>query len=183
MTHNLFPQKVKLTKDHEYIHENGDRYMGFSKFCDEALLKPFNKSGAAYGVAKSENITADEVIEKWDGQRDNGVRIDEALSRYFKDKTTLETDADIVDLIHSVANEYVSYKNIYNQVVVYNEDHKIAGSPDNFVLTSNRPDGQFEMSDFKSFEKDDLFEHKGWFLPPMQHLSNTKWMKIAFQLS
>lgn len=190
MTHNLFPQLVTLNAEtHEYTDGDGNVFMGFSKFCDNFLTRPFNSAGASYGVAKAsinkgEIISAASVLEKWDEQRNLGVRVDEALSRQFKKQEHLDTDKDIVDLVHSVVNEYAEYKEIYNQVVTYNTQYMIAGSPDTFVLTSNRADGQFIISDFKTFEKqDNLHEHKGWIFPPLNHLSHTKYLRIALQLS
>lgn len=186
---NLYPQKVKLTENHEYLDDNNARYMGFSKFCDEFLIKPFNSTGAAYGVAKSainkgENMSAQEVLDGWEQQRDNGVRIDSAVQLFLETKTILPENDDVSELINSVCAEYATYKSTHCQSVVYNEYYKVGGSPDLFGLTSNRADGQFEMSDIKCFEKDDnLYDHKGWLFEPMSHLSNTKVMKITLQLS
>ncbi len=186
---SLYPQKVKLTENHEYLDANGARYMGFSKFCDEFLIKPFNSAGAAYGVAKSainkgENMSAQTVLDKWDDQRENGVRVDKALQLFLEeDGKILPENEDITELINSVCLEYPK-KLTHCQSVVYNEHYKIGGSPDVFSLTSNRADGQFDMGDFKVFEKDDnLHDHKGWLFPPMSHLSNTKITKINLQLT
>lgn len=189
MSHKLYEQKVRLTEAHEYLDENNVRYMGFSKFSDEYLAKPFNAAGAAYGVAKSAinagtPTSAASVLERWDEQREAGVRYDKAIQRYLETKQILPTDRDIKRLVKSVCKEYDTYHSTYCQSVLYNEYYRIAGSPDCFGLTSNRPDGQFELSDIKVFERqDNLHEHKGWLKPPMNHLSNTKYLKICLQTS
>lgn len=179
----LYKELVKLDEEtHQYLDSNGQKYMGFSSFCDEFLIKKFNNA-AAYGVAKSNGTSVDEVMSKWQMQREAGVRIDKALEVYFKTKQIEEANNDISDLVRSVADEYNIYHSVYNQKVVYNREYKIAGSLDIFGLTSARNDGQFILSDFKCFEKDDLHEHKGWLFEPMNHLSYTKYIKICFQLS
>jgi hypothetical protein len=180
----LYKELVKLDEEtHQYLDNNGQKYMGFSSFSDNFLIKPFNSLGASYGVAKSSGTSVDVVMDKWAQQREAGVRIDKALEVYFKTKQIEEANNDIVDLVRSVADEYKDYHSIFNQKVVYNKEYLIAGSPDTFGLTSARGDGQFVMSDFKVFEKDDLHEHKGWLFEPMNHLSYTKQIKIIFQLS
>lgn len=189
MHHNLFPQLVTLTEEHEYLDKDNNRYMGFSSFYDNYIGKPFNSAGAAYGVAKSNinkgNImSAQEVLDRWDEQRENGVKYDAAIQRYLETKTILPSDLDIKRLVKSVCKEYDNFHSTYCQVVVYNEYYKIGGSPDSFSLTSNRKDGQFELSDIKVFEKqDNLHEHKGWLKSPMNHLSETKYLKICLQTS
>lgn len=190
MSHKLYPQLVTLNEDtHEYRDQQGDRYMGFSSFYEKYIGKTFNSAGAAYGVAKKsinegQAMTAQAVLDRWDEQKENGIRYDKAIQRYLETKHVLDTDKDIKRLVKSVCKEYDNYHSTYCQSVTYNEYYKIAGSSDCFGLTSNRQDGQFEMSDIKVFEKqDNLHDHKGWLKPPMNHLSDTKYLKICFQLS
>jgi hypothetical protein len=190
MSHKLYPKLVNLNEDtHEYLDQNGLRYMGFSKFYDTYIGKEFNSAGAAYGVAKSainkgQAMTAQAVLDQWEIQRDNGIKYDKAIQRYLETKQVLPDDRDIKRLVKSVCREYDNYHSTYCQSVVYNEYYRIGGSPDCFALTSNRQDGQFEMSDIKVFERqDNLHDHKGWLKAPLNHLSSTKFIKIALQLS
>lgn len=188
MTHGLFPEKVKLTEDHRYVHDDGRILMGFSQFFDNFLFKKFNAEAAAYGVAKAkiasgEQVTAQSVIEGWEKQRDEGIRFDSAIELYSKKKELLPENDDINELVKEVVAEYADYFKTFNQVVIYDETYMVAGTVDKFGITSNRPGSMFEMSDFKVFEKDNIHEHRGWLNSPLEHLPMTKFTKIAIQLS
>ncbi len=189
MSHKLYEQKVLLNEDtHEYRDQQGDRYMGFSSFCDQFLLKPFNSAGAAYGVAKKaisegQAMTASAVLDKWTEQRDLGVRYDKAIQKFLEEEQILPENEDISELIKDVCKDYPKGLT-YCQSTVYNEFYKVAGATDIFSLTSKRPDAQIDLGDVKVFEREDnLYEHKGWFFPPLNHLSNTKITKINLQLT
>lgn len=188
MNHGLFPQLVTLREeDHKYYHQNGDKYIGFSSFFENFLHKEFNAGAAAYSTAKSRidagvPTTAEDVKNEWLAKRDLGVRYDLAIQRYLNNKEILPADEDIADILKEVCAEY-DYHKVITQMVTYNEQYKIAGSPDITGITWNRKDSAFEMSDIKVFEKDSLHEGKGWLNAPLSHLPATKFIKIALQLS
>lgn len=180
MAHGLFEPKVKLDLEtHSYTHDNGDKYMGFSSVY-EKISKPFFR-GIANKVAEAEGITATEVTEKWDSQRDEGSRIDDALTEYCKSKTL--SDEKLKSGIDQILAHYTDFKVTEEQLVVYNEEFRTATAIDKWCGYSNRKDGLFAIGDFKCFEKMDLFGGTGWLKGPFSHLPDTKFIKTAFQLS
>lgn len=195
--HNLFPIKVKLEPvSHKYYDNQGREFMSFSKVY-ELLAKKFDADFIAGRVAESKSdMSKEDVLRKWDGQRDEGNRVDEALELYAKTGQILKENEDIAELIKSVISQYSKYNRCYEQIVVYNENTLSAGSLDKLFIFSNRKDSAFGISDFKAFDdivdekgnvtttsEETLFIHRGWLNYPFEHLPNTKYTKICFQLS
>jgi hypothetical protein len=182
----MYPQKVKLNEDHRYFDDRGLEYMGFSKLFDEFLCKPFNKDLAAYGSAKSAGTSASEVIEKWDKQREEGIRIDDCLDSYAHTGMYRAEDEDIIDGVKEVLKTYDEYHKCAGQLSLYSEQYRVAGTCDKISFVSNRADAAFVMSDYKCFEKEIDFMPKGsprFLNAPFDYLANTKYVKISFQLS
>lgn len=178
--HDLFPEKVRLDQEsHKYTHDNGDEYVGFTKVF-EYISKPFFR-GVAKKVAANENISVTEVQERWDGQRDEGSRIDDVLTHYCQ--TGELKDEKMKGAVEQILSHYKGYHKTYEQLVVYNEEYRTATAIDKLVACSNRKDGLCEIGDFKCFEKMDLFSGTGWLKEPFAHLPDTKFIKTAFQLS
>lgn len=187
-SHNLFPEKVKLDEEtHKYFDDYGQNYIGFSRFSELFLGKPFQADLIAGVTAKSQGVDKSVILDKWDQQRDNGSRIDKALelAADFGVSSLTEEYDDVRELVDSVLMVYKDYYQCYEQVVTYSEYYKIAGSPDKFAITSGRKDGSFVMSDYKCFERgiEDLYLARGWMDTPFNHWPKTKYMKIAAQLS
>lgn len=185
----IYNEKVKLNEvDHYYYDDNGLRYMGFSSFYNEFLHRKFDANFMASRVAEAskgseEEKSKQDVLDEWAKKNEMGCYYDKAIEECV-DPIFYEKCPDIADTVKSVLAEYESYKGVHcQQKVVYNEYYRIAGSPDKFCLTSNRKDSSFIMSDFKVFEKDDLYVGRGWLNEPFNHLPASKFIKIAFQLS
>lgn len=181
MNHGLFEEKVKCDENHVYSDNEGNEYISFSKLYD-LICPPFD-SGVSRFVAKAKGVTQEEILGEWNDKRDNGTRIDDALTLYFETGLIKEENNDIKDLILSVAGEYKKHKRGFSQIIVYSEKHRTAGTSDKTFLFTYMKDSAFGKSDFKCFEKDDLFKRRGWLNAPFEHLPNTKYTKIAFQLS
>src|ERR1700748_1121388 len=128
--YTLYPQKVKLNDQHRYFHENGDEYVGFSRLFDEFMTKPFNSAAAAYGVAKSEERTAQSVLDQWEAQRMEGSRIDDCIDLYARNGTFKTEDADIIDAVRFILESYKDYDKTYGQLVLYSEKYRVAGMCD-----------------------------------------------------
>lgn len=157
--------------------------MSFSKLSN-FIIPAFDADNIARFVAKAKGISQEEVKQEWNSRTDNGSRIDKALERYAKDGVILGEDADILELIRSVNEEYKDYHKSYEQLVLYSEQYRVAGSTDKLFVFSNRKDSAFGISDFKAYEKpQDLTKHRGWCKEPFNHLPNSKFTKISFQLS
>lgn len=181
--HSLYPNKVRLDEEqHRYFDASGQEYIGFSS-AFEFIHKKFDAHSISRFVAKAKGVSAQEVRDEWSSKTDNGTRIDKALELYAKSGQILKEDEDIAELVKSVLAEYKIYNSCYEQLVVYNEETRTAGSLDKLFIFSNRKDSAFGISDFKSFESDNLHEHRGWLSAPFEHLPSTKYTKICFQLS
>nr|WP_298660276.1 hypothetical protein [uncultured Flavobacterium sp.] len=184
MSHGLFPELVSLIKEsHTYLHQNGDTYTSFSTLYGKYFVSPFNKDLVAKKVAEKNGTTQEAVLTEWDSKTENGSRIDEALERYAIDGVIFSENLDVYELVKSVLDEYKDYHRCFEQVVVYNEDSKTAGSLDKGFLFGPIKSSNFGLSDFKAFESDDLHFHRGWCKAPFNYLPNTKYTKIAIQLS
>jgi len=181
----MYEQKVKLNQDHRYFDSANNEYIGFSKLFDNFMTKPFDAEMAALGTAKSEGISKADVIARWEGQRNEGTRIDEAIDYYSKTGFFKPEDADIADGVKEILRAYDDYHKSYGQQVLYSEQYRVAGTCDRLSLISNRKDAAFVMSDFKCFEKEISHVPSGtrFLNSPFDHFANTKYTKIAFQLS
>lgn len=185
----LYPEKVKLEPEsHKYYDNDGNEYMGFSRFYNEFLFKKFDTEFmagrvAAASVGSEAERSKAEVLSEWNGAKDLGNLYDKALEDCAGSSLFYAKYPEIEHEIRSILKEYEEYHSTFEQKVVYNEHYRIAGSPDKFCLTSTRKDGSFVMSDFKVFQKDDLYISRGWLKEPLQHLPAQKFIKIALQLS
>lgn len=178
----MFDQKVKLEpQSHKYYNAAGEEYMSFSSVYG-LISKPFDRN-LAHFVAKAEGTSAAEILNKWDSSTELGVRIDEALVKYKDNKDYAAADLDIKDLVESVLEEYKDYHKCFEQVVVYNDEFRTAGSLDKGFLYSNRKDSSFGLADYKCWEKDNIYETRGWLKEPFTHLPLSKFTKASFQLS
>lgn len=181
----MYEQKVTLNQEHRYFDRANNEYIGFSKLFDNFMTKPFDAEMAAIGTAKSEGISKSDVIARWDAQREEGVRIDDAIDYYSKTGFFKPEDSDIADGVKGILKVYDDYHKSYGQLVLFSEQYRVAGMCDRLSLISNRKDASFVMSDFKCFEKEISHVPSGtrFLNAPFDHLVNTKYTKIAFQLS
>lgn len=187
MIHNLFPNDVYLEpNEHKYFDSEGNQYISFSALYGK-LVKKFDADKISKQVAKYGSESADDLKAKWNQTAVQGTRIDNALERYLQTAIILDSDEDLKQLITLVLEKYKTYNKVYNQVVVYNKEYRVAGSTDASCIVTNRVDSRFHKGDWKVFEKgvDSLFAIKGqpWLNAPFEHLPNTKYTKITFQLS
>lgn len=187
MIHNLFPNEVYLEpNEHKYFDSEGNQYISFSVLYGK-LVKKFDAVGISKLVSKANGKSADEVRKGWEQTATNGTRIDKALERYAQSADFDESDFDLRACVPDILSKYRVYNKTFEQGVPYSKKYRVAGSWDKLSLTSNRKDSKFHLSDFKCFEKgyDSLFTVSGqpWLNPPFNHLPNTKFTKISFQLS
>ena len=187
MIHNLFPNEVYLEpKEHKYYDSEGKQYISFSALYGK-LVKKFDADKISKLVSKYGDRSSEDVKASWEQTATNGTRIDGALERFAQTATILDFDEDLTLLVVDVLNKYKVYNKTYEQGVPYSKEYRVAGSWDKLSSTSNRKDSKFHLSDFKCFEKGlpSLFTVSGqpWLHAPFNHLPNTKYTKISFQLS
>lgn len=186
MVHTLFPNSVYLDPiEHRYYNDKREEYMGFSRFFDTFLVEKSDFKAIAGFVAKRDGLTKESVLEGWKKQTDEGTRIDKALELYAQTGQILIEDADIENLVKTVLEKYKVYKKCHEQLVVYSDKYRTAGSIDKLCLMSNLKNSKFHMKDFKCFEGGMSYKPKGqaWLNYPLNHLPNTKYTKICLQLS
>lgn len=180
MNHGLFPELVSLDLDsHVYTNKvTGQIYKGFSSVFG-TISKPFF-TGIAKKVAEKECVPVSEVQSRWDAQRDEGTKIDDALTEYSR---TGIADAELKPSLDIILAHYKHFNQTHEQLVVYNNQYGTATAIDKLGMYSNRKDSCFSVSDWKCFEKMELHDHRGWLKEPFSHLPDTKFTRICFQLS
>jgi hypothetical protein len=122
----LFPAKVVLTEpDHKYHDSAGQEYMSFSSVY-EFVCERFDAKKIAYfaGGKNEEGMIA--KLNEWDKKREVGVRLDKALTEYAKTGRTDEQD--LLDAVKTILGTYAPHT--AEQVVVYNEQYRTAGTAD-----------------------------------------------------
>lgn len=188
MIHNLFKNEVYLEpNEHKYFDSKGNQYISFSALYGK-LVKKFDADKISKQIAKYGSSSADDLKAKWAKTAEQGTRVDNALERYLQTATILPTDDDLKELIPQVLAKYKDYHSVYNQVTVYDLETRSAGSTDATCIVTNRKDSRFHKGDWKCFQKGlpSLFEvvkDQPWLNAPFEHLPNTKFTKISFQLS
>lgn len=182
MGHGLFHEYVTLNDAHVYSHSlTGLNYMGFSSVFAN-ISKPFFE-GLHKTVAFSEGVQPSEIRARWDGQRDEGSRIDNVLTLYAQTGKIANENLDLKEAVEQILSHYKGYHKCFEQMIVYNDKYRTATAIDKCGLFTNRSDSPFFISDFKCFERMDIYSHKGWLKAPFEHLPDTKFVKIAMQLT
>jgi len=181
--HTLFPNKVKLEPvSHRYYHDNGDEYISVS-----ALLKMIaEKFEDTHAYARATPETRLEWKEKGRVAADHGTRIHNALELYSDSGQILKDNEDLVEIIKSVSAEYNEYHKNYNEVCLYNEKYRIAGTTDKICAISNRKDCEVDLADFKTNISNGIQyfnKYKKRLYPPFDHLQDCNYVKYSFQLS
>lgn len=199
MIHNLFKNEVYLEpNEHKYFDSKGNQYISFSALYGK-LVNKFDADKISKQIAKYGSSSADDLKAKWAKTAEQGTRFDNALERYSNTATILDSDEDLKDAVPEILKKYKVYNKVYHQVVVYDEDTRSAGSTDSTSIITNRKDSAFDKGDWKCFADkknedgsiktkgyDTLFEvvkDQPWLNAPFEHLPNTKFTKISFQLS
>lgn len=187
---------VYLDKEsHRYFNLDGDEYMSVSKF--RSLFKePFNK-GAAYncaGKGEYENMTPEEVLTYWEvygkERADEGTRIHSAIELFFDSATILPENEMYRPALLNIASKYKDYYRTYNEVVLYDNESKVAGTADKPLVTTSAKDSVIDITDWKTNIKGvhqvDLDKHgkriNKYMLHCLSHLVNSKYNDYAIQL-
>ena len=185
MIHTLFNQEVTLDKvEHKYYNKGGEQYLSFTRFF-EYLSPKFDSHTISSHVARSEGTTGEEVRAKWAKTATDGTELDVALKHYSQTGQIQSVHAHLAEVVKEVSKKYKDYHRCYEDVVVFSNKYRVAGEIDKLSLLSNRRNCSFHISDFKRFEKGMSYEPKGqkWLNYPFNHLVNSKFTKIAFQMS
>lgn len=183
-------------EDHQYFDRDGRRYESVSAF-RARFKKPFDRSIAfnCAGKGEYEGMTADQVLAHWDQNRDNragiGTNFHDALERFEKTSVILPEDEHLRPAILSILSEYSGYHRVYQEQVLYDTEHMIAGTADKVCVTSQYHDSVLDLTDFKTnakevhvkdIDKHGKLQHK-YFLHCLSHLLESKYSDYSLQLS
>jgi hypothetical protein len=168
----------------------------------KTLSIPFDEKAMSYAVAKS-RITKgssaiairneqDNVLREWHAKRDNscvyGTNIHEKLEYYFK---TGFIDAELKALAESVAKFIGNTGNMMQEVRLYSEAHRIAGTTDICVQRTARGN-IWDVYDYKTniergiefySQKKDGTSLNKFMLEPVNHIEDCNYNKYSLQMS
>ena len=183
MSHKLFEHKVVLEPiSHTYACDKGELYKSVTP-----LLKTIAESFEdtfAYKNATEEKRA--EWKEKGVKASSDGTRFHNALELYADFGQIKDEDKDIEDAIKSIHEEYKGYNKLYNEICLYSEDHKVAGTADRICAISNRKDCAVDIADFKTSGSKGIQFYSDYakrLYPPFEHLHDCNYNKYSFQLS
>ncbi len=182
---------VKLKEDpHQYFDADGTEYLSTSKFISQ-FYKKFDSNFIAGRTAISEGVTKQDVLDRWNGQTNEGTRRHNAIELFFKTATILPENEDLRPMIINIVSQYKSYYRIYNEQALYDKDEKTAGTSDLILVTSSHKDSPVDIGDFKNYgkgvnqkevDKNGNYRNE-YMLGPLSHLQNSSYNKLCLQLS
>lgn len=182
---------VKLEPvSHTYKDTDGNEYESVSKF-RSPFKKAFNKEMISSQVAKSEGRTKQSVLDEWESRTDEGTRIHNAIERFNKTAEILPEDEDLREAILDIVSQYTGYYRVYNEVVVYDEENRIAGTMDQPMQVTSSKKSVIDIVDFKTnyqgIKQKEIDKHgklrNDYMLGCLSHLQNSKYNDYAIQLS
>jgi hypothetical protein len=183
MSHNLFERKVTLEPTaHVYTDANGNTYKSVTTLLKE-LGEKFEDT-YAYKNATEEKKA--EWKEKGRVAADAGTRIHNALELFAEMGTIEDSNKDLEQAIKSIHAEYTGYHKLQNEICLYHEELKIAGTADRVCLVSNRKDCAVDIADFKTSGSKGIQFYSDYgkkLYPPFEHLHDCNYNKYSFQLS
>jgi hypothetical protein len=183
MIHTLFPNKVQLEPvSHKYYDGEGKQYISVSKVL--SLLSEKFEDTIAYARASDE--TRAEWKKKGKDAADHGTNIHNALELYNKTGQILIENAHLEEAIKSIIGEYKEYHQSHDEVCLYNEEYRIAGTTDKICVLSNRKDSDVDLADFKTNISKGIYyysDYKKRLFSPFDHLQDCNYVKYSFQLS
>lgn len=182
---------VTLEKSsHIYKDKNGEQYLSTSKFIG-LFYKKFESDFIAGAVARNEGVKKQDILDRWGEQTDEGTRRHDALEMYFKTTQIAPENEDLRPMILNIASQYKDYYRVYNEVIVYDIDEKIAGTIDLPLVCTSSSKSVIDIGDFKNYGKginQKEVDKEGkprneYMLGPLSHLQNSSYNKVCLQLS
>lgn len=183
MIHTLFPNKVTLEPiSHTYRDTEGNQYLSVSKVL--ALLSEKFEDTIAY--QRASETTRAEWKAKGKAAADHGTNIHNALELYNKTGQILIENASLEPAIKSIIGEYKDYHQSHDEICLYNEEYRVAGTTDKVCVIINRKDSEVDLADFKTNISKGIYyfsDYKKRLYAPFDHLQDCNYVKYSFQLS
>jgi len=181
--HTLFPTKVTLDHEtHTYTDNLGRQYLSVTKFL--GLLSEKFEDTPAYARASDE--TRAQWKEKGRAAANHGTVIHNALELYSQTGQILAENAHMADAIKSITAEYKDYHQNHDEMCLYNDHYKLAGTADKICVLSNRKDSEVDIADFKTNVSKGIQFHSDYkkrMYAPIDHLQDCNFVKYSLQLS
>lgn len=181
--HSLFPNRVQLEPvTHKYYNQNGEQYLSVS-----ALLKMMGEKfedTPAYARATAE--TRQEWKKIGNESAGHGTRIHNALELFNKTGQILETDREMELPVKDIISTYSEYHATYDEICLYDNEYRVAGTTDKICALSNRKDCEVDLADYKTNNRNAIVyfnKYKKRLYHPFEHLQDCNYVKYSFQLS
>jgi len=183
MSHGLFNPKVKLEPvSHTYTCDAGHQYKSVTTLLKD-IAERFEDT-FAYKNATEEKRA--EWKAKGVDAADKGTRIHNALELFAEMNQISTEDLELEEAIKSIHGEYKGYNKLHNEICLYHEGLKIAGTADRICAVSNRKDSAVDIADFKTSGSKGIQFYSDYnkrFFAPFEHLHDCNYNKYSFQLS
>lgn len=183
MIHSLFPQKVVLEPiSHTYRDSGGNQYLSVSRLL--SFLGEKFEDTPAYARADEETRAKWKQIGK--ESAGHGTKIHEALELFNQTGQILVENAQMEGAIKSIIGEYKDYYRTHDEICLYNDEYRVAGTTDKICVISNRKDSEVDLADYKTNNRKGIVFHNDYkkrLYAPFDHLQDCNFVKYSFQLS
>jgi hypothetical protein len=108
------------------------------------------------------------------------------LERYEKSAVILPADEYLRPMILALTSEYVDYYQVHQEVTLYDEEYKIAGTADHIIETTSSKKSIINIDDYKTCERKGIYfesKYKKYLLGPFSHIMDTNYFDYSLQLS
>jgi len=181
--HTLFNNSVSLEPiSHTYQNNIGQQYLSVSKFL--SLLSERFEDTIAYKRA------SEETRAEWKGKgkiaADHGTNIHEALELYNKTGQILQENSHLEVAIKSIISDYSEYHQSHDEICLYSDKYRLAGTTDKICMISNRKDCEVDLADYKTNIRNGIkfySDYKKRMFAPLDHLQDCNYVKYSLQLS
>lgn len=181
--HTLFPNRVQLEPiSHTYKNSAGEEYLSVTKFLN--MLSERFEDTPAYKIASAE--TREEWKQKGQVARDHGTNIHNALEDYSKTGQVEANNLHLQPVIQDILNHYAGYRTCHDEICLYNDEYKMAGTADKLCVISNRKNCEVDIADFKTNISKGVVYHSDYkkrMYAPLNHLQDCNYVKYSLQLS
>lgn len=187
----MFDNLEKITFSstaHSYSNASGEQYLSVNKMINKARIG-FPKEKIAYYTAKRDNIKIEDVLCGWETKarnaRNRGTKIHNIIQLYH-DRMVIEdcNKEEYSGLLKELSKYFVSYARTYQEMVLYSNRYKVAGTADKVCIRSNRRDSSIiDIYDYKTGKESYSAETKKYYLKPLEYLEDCNYSHDCLQLS
>jgi hypothetical protein len=183
LSHKLFIEKVKLEPiKHKYYDVSGNEYMSVSHFIKQ-LSQPFEDT---YAYRMADDATRAEWAKKRDDAANGGTRVHNALEDFSKTGQVKDSDKELQDSVRDIISMYNDYHSCHEEVCLYNEKYRIAGTTDKICVVSRTKTSAVDIADYKTNDTRGIeffSRYNKRLFEPLSHLDDCSFVKYSIQLS